>query len=85
MSWVLHPTAIFPGLPLSPVPLVRITNLATHDVFYSRTHDHSSMGVAENRITSTHIDVPAAQEKGASLLEVVANGIASTPVLVNVE
>jgi len=27
-------------------PLVRITNLRTHHVFYSRTHDHSSMAVA---------------------------------------
>jgi hypothetical protein len=27
-------------------PLVRITNLGTGHVFYSRTHDHSSMAVA---------------------------------------
>lgn len=66
-------------------PLVRITNLATKDVFYSRTHNHSSMGVAQNFITTTHFDVPAAQEKGPSQLVVVANGIASAPVLVNVE
>ena len=63
-------------------PLVRITNLATSHVFYSRTHDHSSMAVASNDPVSTHFDVPATQEPGLSLLEVVANGIASDPVYV---
>lgn len=60
-------------------PLVRITNLRTHHVFYSRTHDHSSMAVASDEVASTHFDVPAAQESGPSLLELVANGIASEP------
>jgi hypothetical protein len=66
-------------------PLVRMTNLATHHVFYSRTHDHSSMAVASRDLSSTHFDVPLTQEKGLSLLELVANGIPSVPVLVNVE
>jgi hypothetical protein len=61
-------------------PLVRITNLATSHVFYSRTHDHSSMAVASKEPVSTHFDVPAVQEQGLSLLQVVANGIASQPV-----
>ncbi|MGA7824974.1 MAG: kelch repeat-containing protein [Steroidobacteraceae bacterium] len=63
-------------------PLVRITNLKTSHVFYSRTHDHSSMAVASDRVVSTHFDVPAAQERGPSLLQVVANGVASSPVFV---
>jgi hypothetical protein len=63
-------------------PLVRITNLKTSHVFYSRTHDHSSMAVASNAVVSTHFDVPTVQEKGPSLLRVVANGIASQPVFV---
>jgi hypothetical protein len=63
-------------------PLVRITNLKTSHVFYSRTHDHSSMAVASNAVVSTHFDVPARQETGPSLLQVVANGIASHPVAV---
>ena len=63
-------------------PLVRITNLATHHVFYSRTHNHSSMAVASNSVVSTHFDVPATQETGLSELQVVANGIPSNPVLV---
>jgi hypothetical protein len=62
-------------------PLVRITNNASGHVFYSRTHDHSSMGVGPFVGTvSTHFDVPAGQEKGPSKLVVVANGIASAPV-----
>jgi len=63
-------------------PLVRITNLATNHVFYSRTHDHSSMAVASSALVSTHFDVPQTQEAGPSTLEVVANGIASAPVSV---
>jgi hypothetical protein len=63
-------------------PLVRITNLKTSHVFYSRTHDHSSMAVASDEVVSTHFDVPAVQERGRSLLQVVANGIASQPVAV---
>jgi hypothetical protein len=66
-------------------PLVRITNRTTGHVFYSRTHDPSSMAVAFGGIVSTHFDVPANQEAGASELFVVANGIPSAPVLVNVQ
>jgi hypothetical protein len=66
-------------------PLVRLINLATQHVFYSRTHDHSSMAVASNRLSSTHFDLPVHLESGLSLLEVVANGIASRPELVYVE
>jgi hypothetical protein len=66
-------------------PLVRITSLQTFHVFYSRTHDHSSMAVASEDVVSTHFDVPAAQERGPSLLQVVANGIASDPVFVYVK
>ena len=66
-------------------PLVRITNTATGHVFYARTHDHSSMGVATGSLpVSTSFDVPAAAETGASQLQVVANGIASTAVSVQV-
>jgi hypothetical protein len=66
-------------------PLVRLTNNATGHVFYARTHDHSTMGVATGTATvSTNFDVPAAAEKGASTLEVVANGIASAGVAVTI-
>jgi hypothetical protein len=66
-------------------PLVRITNRATGHVFYSRTHDPSSMAVAYLGLVSTHFDVPADQERGVSDLEVVANGIPSRAVRVKVQ
>jgi hypothetical protein len=67
-------------------PLVRITNNASGHVFYARTHDHSTMGVATgSAIVSTNFDVPAGMEKGASSLEVVANGIPSKTVAVTVK
>lgn len=67
-------------------PLVRITNSATQHVFYCRTHNHSTMGVATGNIpVSTHFDVPLSVESGASILEVVVNGIPSVPVTVIVE
>jgi hypothetical protein len=66
-------------------PLVRITNNASGDVFYARTHDHSTMGVATGSKTVwTYFDVPSNIESGASSLVVVANGIASKPVTVTV-
>lgn len=66
-------------------PLVRITNSSTGHVFYARTHNHSTMGVATgSAIVSTNFDVPATMETGASTLEVVTNGIPSVPVSVTV-
>ncbi|HKD85954.1 MAG TPA: hypothetical protein VKB58_14470 [Terriglobales bacterium] len=58
-------------------PIVRITNVATGHVFYSRTHDHSTMAVGYSGPTYTHVDIPANMESGQSYLEVVVNGIAS--------
>jgi hypothetical protein len=58
-------------------PLVRITNKKTGHVFYSRTHDFSSMAVASKDTAYAFFDVPAGQEKGWSELEVVTNGIPS--------
>ena len=67
-------------------PLVRVVNLATKDVFYCRTHDHSTMAVATgSRPVSTHFDVPVHMETGRSSLYVVANGIPSLPVVVTVQ
>ena len=66
-------------------PIIRITNNASGHVFYARTHDHSTMAVAYHGISSTHFDVPAGIETGASKLEVVANGIPSAAVNVTVQ
>jgi len=66
-------------------PLVRIVHRATGHVAYARTHDHSSMGVATGAlVVSTTFDVPARIDLGPSDLHVVANGIASAPVTVDV-
>jgi hypothetical protein len=66
-------------------PLVRITNNSSGNVFYCRTHNHSSMGVATGPQTVyTYFDVPADTELGESQLVVVANGIPSSPVTVKI-
>jgi hypothetical protein len=66
-------------------PLVRITNNATGHVFYAKTHTHSTMGVATgSAVVSTQFDVPAGIETGASTLQVVANGIPSNGVPVQI-
>src|SRR5205823_3089474 len=66
-------------------PMVRITNQSTRHVFYARTHDHSSMGVATgSAIVSTSFDVPVGADTGISSLEVIANGIPSAAVTVTV-
>ena len=67
-------------------PLVRITNNKSGNVYYARTHDHSSMGVATGKtIVSTHFDVPSTMGTGKSTLVVIANGIASKPITVTVQ
>jgi hypothetical protein len=66
-------------------PLVRITNNATEHVFYCRTHNHSTMGVATgSQSVTTEFDVPADTELGESELVVVANGIPSSPASVKI-
>src|SRR4030095_14716878 len=66
-------------------PLARITNNRTGHVFYSRTHDHSSMAVASSDLVSTHFDVPVTEERGPSQLVVVANGIPSAAIPITVD
>jgi hypothetical protein len=59
-------------------PLVRIRHLATGKVRYCRTYDHSTMAVATGAaIVSTNFAVPGDIEEGPSELCVVANGISS--------
>jgi hypothetical protein len=66
-------------------PLVRITNSKTRHVFYARTANHSTMSIAPGTAGSTTFTVPGTIETGPSVLEVVANGIASKPVTITVE
>ncbi|MGA8866948.1 MAG: hypothetical protein WB510_08265 [Candidatus Sulfotelmatobacter sp.] len=66
-------------------PVVRIENAATKHIFYARTHDHSTMGIATGSTTvSTTFDVPAGIETGTSAIFVVANGIPSKPKVVTI-
>jgi hypothetical protein len=65
-------------------PIVRFTNRATGHVFYGRTHGHTSMGVAVPGIVSTRVDIPAGMETGLTDMNVIANGIASPTVSVNI-
>jgi|HubBroStandDraft_6_1064221.scaffolds.fasta_scaffold00272_2 hypothetical protein len=66
-------------------PLVRITNTATGNVVYARTHSFSTMGVATgSAIVKAEFDIPPTIGTGSSTLEVVANGIPSVAVAVTI-
>lgn len=65
-------------------PLVRITNTASGDVFYARTANMTSRSVAPKQASSANFTVPAGIQTGPSSLVVVANGIPSAPVSVDV-
>jgi len=66
-------------------PLIRITNKATRHVFYARTHDHSTMAVATgSQRVSTNFEFSNEVESGASTIEVVANGIPSKPLEIDI-
>ncbi len=66
-------------------PIVRIRNNATGHITYCRTFNHSTLGVNTGTVVhNTEFTVPAGTPLGASQLTVVANGIASDPVPVNV-
>jgi hypothetical protein len=67
-------------------PLVRITNNATGNVVYARTHTFSTMGVATGaKPVAAKFDIPATIGLGPSTLEVVANGIPSAAVAVDIK
>jgi hypothetical protein len=76
-------------------PLVRIKNQTTGHIRYCRTFNHTtvdaagntvvSMGVATgNSVITTNVAIPAGLEAGKSELFVVANGIESEPIKVEV-
>ncbi|MBV9776226.1 MAG: hypothetical protein JO143_04170 [Acetobacteraceae bacterium] len=66
-------------------PIVRIHNDTTGHITYCRTFNHSTLGVNTGTVIhTTEFTVPAGTPLGASHLTVVANGIASDPVPVNI-
>jgi hypothetical protein len=63
---------------------VRITNNQTGHVFYCKTHNPSSYAMQSAALQTTHFNVPAGIETGASTIVVVTNGIPSQSVNVTV-
>jgi|HubBroStandDraft_1064217.scaffolds.fasta_scaffold20720_3 hypothetical protein len=67
-------------------PLIRITNNTTGDVFYAKTQNPSTMGVATGNLpTTTSFTVPSDATVGDSTIVVVANGIPSNSLKVTLE
>ncbi len=66
-------------------PLVRITNTATGHVYYASTDNPSSFAVASAAVVTASVTIPGTLEAGAATLEVVANGIASAALNINVK
>jgi hypothetical protein len=77
-------------------PIIQVTMAASpNHVYYGRTHNHSSMGVAQTTLpVSTKFELwtcpqiagaACAPETGAATLVVIANGIASAPVNVTIQ
>jgi hypothetical protein len=66
-------------------PIVQLTNTASGDVVYLRTSNHSTMAVATGSTPqTTNVFVPMDTPPGNYHLVVIANGIASDPVTVDV-
>lgn len=65
-------------------PLVRLTNVASGHVIYART-SHYGTAVANHNPSTTQVLIPGGAEPGATMLELVANGIASKPVSVTIQ
>lgn len=68
----------------SNYPMLRITNGATRHVFYAYTYSYSTMSIAAKASGSFNFILPSRMETGASMLEVVANGVPSAPVNVTI-
>jgi hypothetical protein len=66
-------------------PIVRLVSTSNGDVFYCRTHDHSTMAIQTGTVIhSTQFTVPATVPLGTYRLCVIANGISSDCVAVAV-
>ena len=66
-------------------PIVRLTYQDSGHVVYARTHEHSTRGIGPDKRGTTLFDIPATAERGLAQLQVIANGIPSPPVLVNIK
>ena len=64
---------------------MRLTYQDSGHVVYARTHEHSTRGIGPDKRGTTLFDVPATADRGLAQLQVIANGVPSPPVLVNVK
>ena len=66
-------------------PLVQLVQVAApNTVYYATTHDETTHSIAPSTPNSTKFDVPAGLPAGSYTLTLVANGIASNPIVVEV-
>jgi hypothetical protein len=65
-------------------PLVRITNTKSGHVVYAPTTNFSTQSIKPKLSSKADFTLPATTETGASVLVVIANGVASAPVPVTV-
>ncbi len=67
-------------------PIIKITSTQTGHVYYAKEYNPSTMAICTGSQTvSTHFSVPSNLELGPATIQVVTNGIASTPVSVTVQ
>lgn len=65
-------------------PIVQITDTTTNAVYYLKTQDFSSRGVAVPGPVTASVTVPQTTPPGAYNLVAIANGIPSDPILVEI-
>ncbi|MEO6776535.1 MAG: hypothetical protein ABI467_26555 [Kofleriaceae bacterium] len=66
-------------------PIIKVTNTTTLHAKYCRTYAHSDRSISPDEVGTTTLDIPAGLEPGLSQLVVIANGISSAPMTVNVK
>ena len=66
-------------------PLVKLTSTATGHVTYARTHDGSTYAVGPEVTGTTRFDIPTSIEPGPATMTMIANGIPSPAVTVEIK
>ena len=66
-------------------PIIEVVNSASGHVFFGRSFNHSTGSIGVNAPGATSFTMPQNLEPGPSKLSVIANGIASAPVSLNMQ
>ena len=66
-------------------PIVRLASVASGHVTFARTHSNSTYAIGPDVTGTLQFDVPATAEGGLTNLTVIANGIASPAIAVEVK